>query len=145
MISQKNSRDSIQAFDNWGALSLSIPGIRANSMNEVRVFDACAVGGFCVFISNEKTTSGICVLISNEKTTSGIYDRVGTKKGTLRRTKLHRKFHRAGLSFEIDGVEVNFTPTALRRCTVSYLYFFLGPEKEKVMIGHSPSETAKKF
>ena len=31
------------------------------------------------------------------------YDRVGTKKGTLRRTKLHRKSHRAGLSFEIDG------------------------------------------
>ena len=61
------------------------------------------------------------------------------------RTWLNREFHRASLSFEIDGEEVNFTPTALRRCTVSYLYFYLGPEKAKVMIGHSSSETAKKF
>ena len=59
MIPPKNSRDGIQAFDNLGALSLSILGIRANSMNEVRVFDAWAVG-----VWRKKDTGRVTVFIT---------------------------------------------------------------------------------
>ena len=52
---------------------------------------------------------------------------------------------RAGLTFELEGLAINFTPTALRRTAVTHMYRHVGPLKAKFMIGHSSSKTATDF